>query len=265
MPERLLPREEAILALLGACPAVAQTEPPLERVTFDEAVWRAIERNPTMGEAAQAILRAQGLLDQSKSVFLPSLFGGVGTVVLDAPRGFDGNVTQPRTQSAFNATLSYAFLDAARWAAKSQAADQVGIARISAEETRRLVALGAAEAYLAVVAAQRQREIALRNLDTARALEDYARAARGRREPAQPRAVDPGAGLRRKTARARRAHPAPSPGSPKCRHLRRRSIRCERRSGIEAGRASVGRHVADAAARRPSLRRPAAGRRPGGA
>ena len=176
MPERLLPGVAAMLALLGACPAVAQTEPPLERVTFEEAVRRAIERHPTVGEAAQAILRAQGLLDQSKSVFLPSLFGGVGTVVLDAARGFDGNVTQPRVQSAFNATLSYAFLDAARWAAKSQATDQVGIARISAEETRRQVALGAAQAYLAVVAAQRQREIALRNLATARALEDYARA-----------------------------------------------------------------------------------------
>jgi outer membrane protein TolC len=176
MPERLLPRVAAILALLGAWPVAARTEPPLERVTFEEAVRRAMERNPTVGEAAQAILRAQGFLDQAKSVFLPSLFGGVGTVVLDAARGFDGNVTQPRVQSAFNATLSYAFLDAARWAARSQAADQVGIARISAEETRRQVALGAAQMYLAVVAAQRQREIALRNLATAGALEDYARA-----------------------------------------------------------------------------------------
>jgi cobalt-zinc-cadmium efflux system outer membrane protein len=109
-------------------------------------------------------------------VFHPSLYGNVGTVILDAARGFDGNVTQPRTQSAFAATLSYAFLDTARWAAKNQAADQVAIAQISAEETRRQVALAAAQAYLAVVAGQRQREIALRNLDTARALEDYARA-----------------------------------------------------------------------------------------
>ena len=49
-----------------------------------------------------------------------------------------------------NATASFAFLDAARWAAKNQAADQVGIARISAAETRRQVAVTAAEAYLAV-------------------------------------------------------------------------------------------------------------------
>ena len=68
-------------------------------MTFDEAVERAIERNPTVGQAAQAILRAQALLDQAKAVFRPSLYGNVGTtVILDAARGFDGNVTQPRAQ-----------------------------------------------------------------------------------------------------------------------------------------------------------------------
>jgi outer membrane protein TolC len=49
----------------------------------------------------------------------------------------------------------------------------VGTARISAEETRRQVALGAAQSYLAVIAAERQRDISLRNRDTAKALADY--------------------------------------------------------------------------------------------
>jgi len=162
------------VVLAGAWTAAAQAG--LERLTFDQAVARALERNPTVAQAAQAILRAQALLDQSKSVFHPALYGNVGTVILDAERGFDGNVTQPRTQSAFSATLSYRFLAAAGWAAKNQAGDQVGIARISAQETRRQVALTAAQAYLAVVAAQRQRDIAVRNLETARALDEYARA-----------------------------------------------------------------------------------------
>jgi outer membrane protein len=172
MSDRLLPAVIAVVALLPAWPAAVQTE----RVTFDEAVKRATERHPTVGQATQAILRAQALLDQSKSVFRPSLYGNAGTVVLDAARGFDGNITQPRTQSAFNATLSYPILAASQWAAKNQAADQVAIARISAQETRRQVALTAAQSYLAVIAAQRQREIALRNLDTAKALEEYAQA-----------------------------------------------------------------------------------------
>jgi outer membrane protein TolC len=108
-------------------------------------------------------------------VFLPLAYGNVGTAVLDAARGFGGNVVQPKTQTAFSATASYPVLAASRWAAKNQAADRVGTARAGAEETRRRVALSAAQAYLAVIAAERQRDIAARNRDTAKALEDYAR------------------------------------------------------------------------------------------
>jgi outer membrane protein len=186
MRERLpAPVLLALVALGAAAVAAAQTPAvptptpapaAFERVTFREAVNRAIEHHPTVAEAAQAILRAQALLDQSKSVFRPTLYGDVGVVVLDAARGFNGFQTVPRTQTTYNATLSYPFLDAAGWAAKNAAADQVTISRISAEETRREVAVTAAQAYLAVIAAERQREIALRNLETSRALEDYAKA-----------------------------------------------------------------------------------------
>jgi outer membrane protein, multidrug efflux system len=177
------------LFLLGSPKAQAQSEPApptstaapaetvvIERVTFDEAVRRAAEHNPTVMQAAQAILRAQALLDQSKSVFLPSVYGGAGRTILDSARGFSGNVTQPRMQWTFNATASFRFLDLERWAEKTQAADQVAIARISAEETRRQVTQNAAQSYLAVIASERQREIAVRNRDTAQALADYASA-----------------------------------------------------------------------------------------
>jgi len=165
-----------VIALSAVGPAWAQTEAAPERVTFQEAVRRATERNPTVAEAAQAILRAEALLDQARSVFRPTLYGDVSTTILDAARGFGGNITQPRTQYSFNGTVTYPFLAAARWARKSQAADQVEIARISAEDTRRQVALTAAQAYLAAIGAAHQRDIALRNRDTARALADYARA-----------------------------------------------------------------------------------------
>ena len=166
----------ALATLLGVTPLSAQTGPAMERVTFREAVRRATERNPSVGEAAQAILRAEGLLEGAKSVFKPTLYGDVSTTILDAARGFAGNITQPRTQYVFNGTVTYPFLAAERWARKNQAADQVEIAKISADETRRQVALTAAQAYLAVLTAERNREIAVRNRDTARALADYARA-----------------------------------------------------------------------------------------
>jgi outer membrane protein TolC len=158
-------------------PAAAEPAPPVvERLTFDEAVERATRRNPGVAEAAQAILRAEALLAQARSVFLPLAYGNVATAVLDEARGFSGNIVQPRVQTAFSATVSYQVLAAAGWAARNQAADRAGIARVSAEETRRNVAVAAAQAYLAVIAAERQSEITLRNRDTARALEVYSRA-----------------------------------------------------------------------------------------
>jgi cobalt-zinc-cadmium efflux system outer membrane protein len=50
------------------------------------------------------------------------------------------------------------------------------VSQAAAQDTRLHVAVLAAQAYLAVVASERQREIAVRNRDTARALEEYARA-----------------------------------------------------------------------------------------
>ena len=136
---------------------------------------RATSRNPSVGEAAQAILRAEALLSEARSVFLPLAYGNAGTAVLDAARGFGGSIVQPKTQTAFSATASYSVLAASRWAAKNQAADRVGTARVAAQETRLQVAVSAAQAYLAVIAAERQLEIVVRNRDTAKALEDYAR------------------------------------------------------------------------------------------
>jgi outer membrane protein TolC len=169
-----------VLVLAAAAhPAAPQAEPAplpsIERVTFDEAVRRAVERNPGVGQAAQAILRAEALLDQARAVFRPQVDGVVATTVIDEARGFEGNITQPRRQTALGATISYPVLAASRWAARRQAADQVGIARLSAEDVRRQVALGAAESYLAVVVARRQLEIAVQSRDTARALAEYAR------------------------------------------------------------------------------------------
>jgi multidrug efflux system outer membrane protein len=176
MFERVRPALVGLAVLLAAIPASAQTDTVPGRVTFQEAVRRATERNPTVAEATQAILRAEALLDAAKAVFRPTLYGDVSTTILDAARGFGGNITQPRTQYSFAGTVRYPFLAAEGWARKNQVADQVEIARISAEETRRQVALTAAQAYLAVIAAERNREIALRNRDTARALADYSRA-----------------------------------------------------------------------------------------
>ncbi len=180
MSKRLVSFGLAFLGLGLRCDTaraqVTSDSPVLEQVTFEEAVSRATSHNPSVAEAAQAILRAEALLGAARSVFLPLAYGNAGTAVLDAARGFGDSIVQPKTQTAFSATASYSVLNAAGWAAKNQAADRVGTARAAAQETRLQVAISAAQAYLAVIAAERQLEIVVRNRDTAKALEDYARA-----------------------------------------------------------------------------------------
>ena len=165
--------------LLWLCVAgVAHAQPPMaiERVTFDDAIRRALERNPTIVESAQAILRADALLQQARTVYQPTVSGSVTTTVLDGDRGFDDFVTQPRTQSLLGASASYPVLAAARWAQQAQALDQIRVARLSVDETRRQIALATAVAYLAVIAQQRQVEVNERARENAIAHVDYARA-----------------------------------------------------------------------------------------
>lgn len=173
----------SVLAILAAAPAVrAQTPPPVtptpivDRITFDDAVRRAIEQNYTVGQAVQSILRAEAVLQQANTVFRPTVDGVVTTSVLDAGRGFDDQIVQPQTQTFFGATAAFPVLAASRWAARTQAQDSVEVARISADEVRRQIAIATAQAYLAIIAQQRQVEVRLRAVETAQALFDYARA-----------------------------------------------------------------------------------------
>jgi outer membrane protein TolC len=166
----------AVALLCSAGLAHAQGSQAPERVTFDEAVQRAIEKNPGVIEAAQAILRAEALLQQANIVYRPEVSGSVTTTVLDSARGFDEFVTQPRTQSLIGVSVSFSVLDAARWAQTVQAQDQIRIARLSATETRRQIAIATAQSYLAVIALQRQVEVTAAARENAIAHFEYARA-----------------------------------------------------------------------------------------
>jgi outer membrane protein TolC len=143
-------------------------------VTFDEAVRRALAANPDVAQAAQTILRAEAVLHGTRSVHWPAVNATVTTTMLNEERGFNGLVTQPQTQSALAGAVAYPVLSAARWAQVVQAGDRVRVARIGAEETRRQVAIAAAQAYLAIVTRRRQVEVNERALANAQVHLDYA-------------------------------------------------------------------------------------------
>jgi outer membrane protein TolC len=158
-------RDEAAASPAAAVP---------EAVSFDDAVHRAMARNPSVASAAAGILQAQGLLRQAKAATLP-LVGVSGTnTTLDDARGFGDQVFTP--QNTFSAALSVGMplFAPAEWARRAQALDQQHVAEASAEDVKRQVAVATAEAYLTVIAAHRVVESQVRARDTAQAFYDYA-------------------------------------------------------------------------------------------
>ena len=166
------PFSAALVVLAAAIPAFAQT-PTVRRVEFDEAVTQALARNPSMTGAAVAVAEAEAGRQQAKAFTRPGVTAALNTVTNDTARGFNGGVVSPRTQAALSATLSAPLFIAPQWAAVGQASDQIDVANQDALETRRQVGLAAATAYLTVIAAQRQVEVDLRALETARAHLEY--------------------------------------------------------------------------------------------
>lgn len=162
------------LILAAALPASAQQPAAIPKIELDEAVRRALENNPSLGQARTAIATAEGQLSVARSLTRPNVNATISTVTLDSARGFDGGITQPRSQVAFGGDVSVPVFAADRWARVNQARDQIDIASLSVTEARRQVALGVAQAYLAVIAAHRQVEVDQRALESARAHLDYA-------------------------------------------------------------------------------------------
>lgn len=155
-------------------PAARAEEQPLPRIEFDAAVAQAIEKNPTVAQAATQISRAEGLLRQARAAILPNVSGSVANITLDKGVAFGGTTVQPRNQTVASLYASVPVLAPAEWAAVTQARDQVEVARLSTEEARRQIATAAAQAYLGVIAARRQLEVGQRALESGRAHLDYA-------------------------------------------------------------------------------------------
>ena len=115
----------ACAVLVAPAMLEAQTGAPVVRMTFEEAIRMALEKNPGVAEAAQAILQAEALLQQARTVYRPTLDGAVVTTVLDNERGFDGQAVQPQMQTLLAASLSYPVLASSRWAARASSRDSM--------------------------------------------------------------------------------------------------------------------------------------------
>lgn len=180
-----------LAVVLFVSPTFAQTSPPMESVTLEEAVQRALKNNPTVAQAAEDILRAEALLQQARSGAMPTIRADISGVMVDQERRFNDIITTPRTQGTLTGMFALPVLAASAWAAASQARDQVGVSVLASSDVRTNLAVATAQAYLAVIAQKRQVEVSLRARETSIAHLDYAR-----------RRLEAGAGTRLNELRA---------------------------------------------------------------
>ncbi len=169
-------RKAAVVALTVVSPAVAagQTPAPVERVMFDEAIPRAIEKNPSAATAAAAILRAEALLADARAASRLQVSGAITTTTLNRGVQFDGATVTPQNQVTASLDVRMPLYAPARWARAAQAGDTRLVAEASAEDVRRQTAMATADAYLTVIARRRVVEANVRARDVAKAHFDYA-------------------------------------------------------------------------------------------
>jgi outer membrane protein TolC len=166
--------------------------PVVPRITFADAIQRALARNPTVGVALAEIERADALVKEARAGWFPTLVGNGQYTHLDHPRtqttpplsipGTTPPTTLPgKTVTVFeqeqlygNLTLTVPLVAAQGWTAERQAKDNRHIAEASAADVRRLVAQATGNAFITVIAQRlqlRSNETAIVN---ARAHADYA-------------------------------------------------------------------------------------------
>lgn len=170
VPRRLGASVFCLMVLAGSY-ASAQT---IERLTFQQAIARAVSSNPTIGQASAGIMRAEALLQQVRSSALPSINATFTTTVIHPVTTFSGTSIVPRTQTTTAGDLTVPLLTPVAWARRAQAADQVFVSQQTATDVRRQVAVAAAQSYLAIIASRRVLELNERSRDNARAHFDFA-------------------------------------------------------------------------------------------
>jgi outer membrane protein TolC len=142
-------------ALLLAAPLAAQAQPAPAQITLEEAVRRAVSRNPNVGVAIAEIQRAHALMREVRSFALPTITGNGTATLLDSTRQQGTTLVQPRDSLVGNITLTVPLVVPQRWVNWSHAAEQVDVARLSAEDVRRQIAVSTARAYVTVLGQHR--------------------------------------------------------------------------------------------------------------
>lgn len=175
-------RNLARLALCAALLAtgVSHADPPaapaIARVTFADAVARALRANPTVAGALAQVRRAEALVTQARAGLIPTVTANAVYTRLDADRTLNDRVISGANQLSANAQVTVPLVALRPWTALGRAGLQVDAARATVDDARRAVAVATARAYLAVSSQHRIIATTERSLANATAHRDFASA-----------------------------------------------------------------------------------------
>ena len=173
----------AALLMLLANDAFAEERPPSHSlspasppaVTFEDAIQRALTRNTTFELAQADVRRAEALVQQARSTWLPTLSANGTYTRLDADRELNGRVIQSANSVNANLLLTVPIIAPKSWVTTARAKDAREIAKSTLVDTRRQVALLAGRAYLTVIAQKRVLDSSVQARETARAHEEFSK------------------------------------------------------------------------------------------
>lgn len=167
-------RRIAMVVLIAVAQASLVSAQTIERLTFQQAIDRAVASNPTIEQAATGIMRAEAILQQLTAVTRPSINATFTTNTIAPVRTFSGASIVPRTQTLTVGSVSVPVLTPVAWAVRGQAADNLFVAQQTVSDVRKQVAVAAAQSYLAIIASRRALELNEHSRDNAKAHFDFA-------------------------------------------------------------------------------------------
>lgn len=176
-------RERTTLILVAAVVAVAgrleAQEATLGRappaVGFEEAVQRAMSRNPTAELATEEVRRSEALVQQARSSWLPTLTANGTYTRLDADRVLGDRVIAGANSINANLVLTVPLIAPKAWIVTDRAKDNREIAKLTLVDARRQVGILAGRAYLTIIGQRRVLESSMHARDTAKAHEEFSR------------------------------------------------------------------------------------------
>jgi outer membrane protein TolC len=177
-------KNSLVLTLLVASLARAEDTPsrlpPANVMSFEEAVKKAVKRNPTVQVAVEEIERAQALVLEARAAALPQLAANAAYTRIEGDRrglsvnGMPGVLIVPADQVNASLSLLVPIIATRSWVQWSHAKENVEVSRANAEDVRRQLAFTTARTYLSILTQHRVVEVAERALTTARAHYDFA-------------------------------------------------------------------------------------------